>query len=69
MEREEVAFRALCITTSSRTDYYSDTEKHTQTLEAFLDHLEALADAYTIVPATLAGAHERFRTIQRMAGD
>ncbi|HWQ14539.1 MAG TPA: hypothetical protein VNL77_17205 [Roseiflexaceae bacterium] len=61
MEAGALAFRALCLSTSSRPDYYADTDQHTRTLEALIDELGALSSQYTIVPTTLAGAHERFR--------
>ncbi|MDZ4722158.1 MAG: hypothetical protein SH847_27155 [Roseiflexaceae bacterium] len=65
MQREDVAFRVLCITTSTRIDYYSDSEKHTQTLEKLFDWLETLAETHTMVPVTAALAHERFRVLRR----
>jgi hypothetical protein len=65
MERDEVAFRVLCFTTTTRIDYYSDSEKHAQTLEGAFDLLETLAERYTLMPVTAANAHEYFRILRR----
>lgn len=69
MEREGVAFRAICVTTTTRIDYYSDSEKHTQTLESLLDWLETLTERYDVTPVTAADAHERFRILRRTTND
>jgi hypothetical protein len=63
MEAAETPFRALCFSSGSHVDYYTDDNIHSRTLEALIDALLALADRYELAPVTLAGAHQRFRLL------
>jgi hypothetical protein len=54
-------FRAICIGSSTRPDYWRDDDPHSKTLEALIDTVLALGDQYDIVPVTLTGAHQRYR--------
>jgi hypothetical protein len=65
MEREQVAFRALCFYSCTRVDYYNDDDPHSKTLEGALDLIERLSGQYAIVPATIASAHDRFWAMRR----
>jgi hypothetical protein len=59
------AFRALCLTASSRIPFFDDDSPHARTLDALLDLFDELASSYEIVPVTLTAAHERFRRMTR----
>ncbi|MGB9753669.1 polysaccharide deacetylase family protein [Roseiflexus castenholzii] len=61
MIEDAASFCALCFTSDNRPAYDNDDDKHSRTLEAILDYLEALRERYDLVPTTLAGAHDRFR--------
>jgi hypothetical protein len=67
MEQDQPPFRAICIAAHNRVDYYANTEKHSRTVDELVEHLELLAEQYTLVPVTLSAAHERFRAIGRRA--
>ena len=57
-------FRALCISSSNRPDYYDGDNQHSRTLDALIDAIAALEAEYNLVPVTLVGAHERFRSLR-----
>jgi hypothetical protein len=63
MAEAGMPFRAICISTANRYAYDKDDDKHARTLDQVLDYFEQLAGQYTIVPVTLAGAHERYRRV------
>jgi hypothetical protein len=63
MEAEDAPFRFLCFFTHNQVAYHQDDDVNSVTLEALLDYLEELREQYGLVPATLASAHESFRTI------
>jgi hypothetical protein len=65
MDREQTAFRMLCIAGANRFDYYGEQDPASESLEALLDYLEELGNTYTLVPVTAAMAHGQYRTIQR----
>lgn len=69
MDREQVPFRTLCIYSNNRHDFYTDSAQPSQSLELLFDRLEELGETYEIVPVTMAGAHERYRAIQRVTSD
>jgi hypothetical protein len=56
-------FRALCISSSTRPDYWRDDNPHSVTLEGLLDIMLALDEHYELIPVTLTGAHGRFRAL------
>jgi hypothetical protein len=64
-EREHVAFRALVFNATTRTDYYNDADKHSQTLEQVLDYLEQLASEHELHTVTASAAHDHFRMLMR----
>ncbi|MCL6541600.1 MAG: hypothetical protein K6T87_13640 [Roseiflexus sp.] len=64
MIEDAALFCALCFTSDNRPAYDNDNDKHSRTLEAVLDYLEALGEQHDLVPTTLAGAHERFRALR-----
>jgi hypothetical protein len=67
-EREQVGLPTLCFYTSNRFDYYTASEKQTQSLEAIIDMLlDEIAEHYTIAPVTAAGFHEVYRQHTRLA--
>jgi peptidoglycan/xylan/chitin deacetylase (PgdA/CDA1 family) len=68
MIEDAASFCALCFTSDNRPAYDNDEDKHSQTLEAILDYLEALRERHDLVPITLASAHDRFRSLRHMAG-
>ncbi len=67
MDRERVAFRALCLTASNRFDYYDRASAYRQNIERLLDRLAVIAETETLRGVTLSGAHERYR--RTLAGD
>ena len=64
-EAEQVPFCTLLFYGNTRTDYYQDGDKHTQTLEGILDYLEELQSQYTMHPVTAASAHDHYRLMVR----
>jgi hypothetical protein len=62
-ETSGVTFRALCFVTSSAYPYHDVSSRQRKTLDALLDHMDALEAHHTIVPATLAEASTRFRRV------
>jgi hypothetical protein len=62
-----VPFRVLCFVTSTAYAYYDGSSRQRTTLDALLDHLDALAAQHTIVPATLAEAYARYRAAESNA--
>jgi hypothetical protein len=63
MATGDTAFRAICISSSTRPDYWRDDDPHSVTLEALLDIILALGEQYELVPVTLTSAHQRFRAL------
>jgi hypothetical protein len=64
MDADAAPFRALCLTTANRFDYFDGAGQPSKTLDALLAHLDELASQFEIVPTTLTGAHERFRRMR-----
>jgi hypothetical protein len=63
MDQQAAAFRSICLFTHNYYAYHIDDDWRSTTLNEMLDYLETLTETYTIVPTTLAGAHERFKYV------
>ena len=63
MASEQVDFRSICIGTGNSVAYAED-DRASETIDALIDYFDVLGGSYEIVPVTLAGAHERFRSMR-----
>jgi len=61
MEREGVAFRALCIFTHNTFPYDDPAAPRTVTLTQFLDYLDGLGQRMSVIPGALREMHQRYR--------
>jgi hypothetical protein len=63
MQADQAPFRALCLFTTNGPAYQRADDLHSITVENLLAYFDTLADAYELVPTTLAGAHQHFRQL------
>lgn len=63
MQRENVDFQVLYISTRNSIDY-AQANNYSETLDALIEYVDSLSERYELVPVTLAGAHARYRRMQ-----
>ncbi len=63
MERDDVAFRALCISTRNCFSYHDKTDRYRAILDDLIDFVDRLEDRYEVRLVSLASAHAWFRSI------
>ncbi|HEX5416123.1 MAG TPA: hypothetical protein VFZ25_10685 [Chloroflexota bacterium] len=62
MERENVRFRALCLSTRNCFSYHDPTDLYRKILDDLTGHLRSLEAAYAVHPVSLVDAHADFRS-------